>query len=409
MKKFLSIVLAVSLIVMIFLPAVYADNNSLKFNEDGKFRIVHLTDVQDSYPMNLTTKQFIKEMLVELKPDIVVLGGDNTVSGSEVKAESIEELTSLFVENKTYFTLVFGNHDHQQMFDENMPKAPQVDGIKERLLSMYQQYGGNYCLAYDADPSLFGVGTHNLPIYSSDGSKVAFNLYMMDSNGYYPNEDGDKGYDAVHTDEIEWYEKTAAQLRTSNDGKPVPSFMFQHIIVQEIYDELFIPSPFSWGDIGEDFEGVNKEGIYHFTYLPKIANMESGFLFEKPCPGYYNYGQLDSLVKTGDVLAVFSGHDHTNDFSVNINGIDIVNSAGCTYHSYGSNLNRGVRVIDLDEKDLSTYTTYTYTIAEQALKDDSKITDQGDISKFVAGLSLFGIKFLNALMSVLKIVFFFVK
>ena len=38
-----------------------------------------------------------------------------------------------------------------------------------------------YCLAYDADPEIYGMGTHNLPVMSSDGKKVAYNIWMFDS------------------------------------------------------------------------------------------------------------------------------------------------------------------------------------------------------------------------------------
>lgn len=397
MKKIISVVLALIMLAAVFAPAVFADDSTvLRFNSDGKFTVVHLTDVQDTYPMNQTTKQYITEMLADIKPDLVVLGGDNTVGEAATKREAVKELCDLFVNAETNFTLVFGNHDHQQGVD------------KETLLAMYQEFGGKYCLAYDANPDLFGVGTHNLPVMSKDGSKVAYNIYMMDSNTYYPEEgENELGYDAVHTDEIEWYKATSNALKAENGGKAVPAIMFQHIIVQEIYDKLFIETPFDCGAIGENFEGVGYDGVRHFIYLPKVANMEEGFLFEKPCPGYYNYGQLAAAVEIGDVKAIFSGHDHTNDFKTTIDGVDIINSAGCTYHSYGNDLNRGVRVITLSED--GSYESCTYTIAEAALKDGSKITDFGDISSAVARLALFGRDFLEAFMKIVKLMFFFIK
>lgn len=397
MKKILALVLSV---VMLFSLAGFTfaaeGDNTLKFNENGKFTIMHLTDVQDTFPMNATVKEFIKEALAEKDPDLVILGGDNTVGPADTKADAIKELCDLFVESETYFTLVFGNHDHQQGVD------------KETLLGYYQQFGGTYCLAYDASPELFGVGTHNLPVMSSDGKKVAYNLYMMDSNTYYPEEGNDIGYDAVHEDELAWYKDTTAALKEANDGELVPAMMFQHIIVQEIYDKLFIESAFPIGKGTQTFEDV--DGTEHYyTYLPKVANLETGYLFEQPCPGYKNYGQLDALVETGDVKAIFSGHDHTNDFTVNINGIDVVNSGGCTYHSYGKNLNRGCRIIVLDENDLSTYETYTFTIAEQVLKEGSALSGLGDITKAGATFVQIGDVLLNMLVKLVKILFFFVK
>lgn len=398
MKKFIAVMLAALLLFTAAFSASAAEKEAhvLKFNEDGKFKMIHLTDIQDTYPMNATSKQFINEVLAEQKPDLVILGGDNCVCPGEVKADGIKELCDIFVSNQTYFTLVFGNHDHQQGVD------------KETLLGYYQQFGGEYCLAYDAVPELFGVGTHNLTVMSSDGAKVAYNLYMMDSNTYYPEEGNDLGYDAVHEDEIEWYKETSAELKELNGGAVVPAMMFQHIIVQEIYDKLFIESAFSIGKGTQTF--VDTDGKEHYyTYLPKVANLETGYLFEQPCPGYLNYGQLDALVETGDVKAIFSGHDHTNDFTVKINGVDVVNSGGCTYNSYGKNINRGCRVIILDENDLSTYETYTYTIAEQALKEGSKLSELGDITKAGAEFTKIGEMLLSIIVKICKVLFFMIK
>ncbi|MBR4767250.1 MAG: metallophosphoesterase [Clostridia bacterium] len=408
MKKIISLILAAVMIAGCASVFAFADTakEPLRFNSEGGFRIVHLSDVQDVYPLNATTKEFIKEMLVELKPDIVVLGGDNCVADAEDKEAAIEELCSLFVDAKTYFTFVFGNHDHQQMFDSQENKTEQSVGIRQRLLEMYQRYGGGYCLAYDADPDVSGVAKHNLPIYSNDGSKIEYNLYMMDSNAYYPNENEDKGYDGIHPDELEWYKGVAAQLKEENGGKPVPAMMFQHIVMQESVDALFISS--SSGGAGKTFEDIDGNEKY-YTYLPKLGSIQEGFLLEYPCPNYRDYGQLSAIKEAGDVVAVFSGHDHTNSYKINVDGIDIINTPGCTYHSYGSTLNRGVRVIDLDEKDLSTYSTFVYTVAEQALKESSTISTLGDISKAEATFAVICAKLLAGLMSVLSAMFFFVK
>lgn len=398
MKKIIAAVLAV-IMMLTLANTVFAGNREshvLKFDENGKFKIMHLCDVQDTYPMNQTTKEFLNEVLSEQKPDLVILGGDNTVCSGEVKAEGVKELCDIFVNNETYFTLVFGNHDHQQGVD------------KETLLRYYQQFGGEYCLAYDAVPELTGVGTHNLTVMNSDETKVAYNLYMMDSNTYYPEENNSLGYDAVHEDEIEWYRATSETLKAENGGEAVPAMMFQHIIVQEICDKLFIESAFSIGKGTQTF--VDADGKEHYyTYLPKVTNLSNGLLFERPCPGYINYGQLDALVAVGDVKAIFSGHDHINNFSVNIDGVDVVNTAGCTYHSYGKDVNRGCRFIILDENDLSGYETCTYTIAEQALKEGSALTELGDITKAGATFAQIGTVLLDMLVKLCKILFFFVK
>lgn len=397
MKKIISMALSLLLVFGFVLSSTAAqtDAGKLKFNSDGKFTIIHYADIQDTYPMNATAKQFIAETIAEIKPDLVVLGGDNTVGPKETKPQAIKELCDLFVESETYFTFVFGNHDNEQGVD------------KETLLGYYQQFGGEYCLAYDAVPELYGVATHNLPVYSSDNSKVAYNLFLIDSNTYTGDADG-SGYDCVHADQVQWYKNTAEAYKAQNGGKVVPSMVFQHIIVQEIYDALFIEAPGSIGAGTQLFKDAKGEKHY-YTYLPKVANIKEGLIYEAPCPGYLNYGQFDAMVEEGDVKAIFCGHDHTNSFVVNIDGIDVVNTSGVTFHSYGKAVNRGCRVIVIDENDTSTYESYTYTATERGLKDGSKLFSFGDITKADAISGRITKLLADFIVKVCGILFFFVK
>lgn len=368
MKKVIAIILSVFLIFshsVIALAAVPGENDVLKFDENGEFKIFNICDIQDEFPMNKTTVEFIKDMIKLHNPDLVVLGGDNSTAPKETKAEAIKELCDIFVESKTYFTFVFGNHDDEQ------------DVSREELFKMYKLYGGKYCLAFDAVPSLTGVGTHNLTVKSSDGKKIAYNLYMFDSNSYTFDENGNRlGYDCVHDDQVEWYKKTSATVKAANGGKTVNAMAFQHIIVQEIYDMMFYECPFAVGKATLNFDGQS------YTYLPYVYNIKDGFLLEAPCPGYYNYGQFDAFVETGDVVAVFSGHDHLNSFTVEKDGVDIVNTLGCTFGSYGDPAMRGIRMLTINENDTTVYESEMLTISDYILKGDGEyLTEYGDFSK----------------------------
>lgn len=382
-KKVLSFILAaVMLTACLAIGAGASGDAALKFGDDGKFTIINICDIQDVYPASKTTITFINEVLEQYKPDLVILGGDNTVCLEESKEQAIAELVKPFVDHKTYFTLVFGNHDYQQGW------------TNDELLPLYQRFGGKYCLAYDEVPALHGTGTHCLEVASSAGDKTAFALYLFDSGNYVYDENGNElGYDCVTTDQINWYKAKAAQLKTDN-GATVPAMAFQHIIVGEIYDELFFECPFSLGAIGRDFNGK------HYSFLPKVGNIKTGYLFEFPCPGYYNHGQFDAFVETGDVIATISGHDHVNSYTVTRDGIDIVNTPGCTFHSYGMAVNRGCRLIVLDEKNPRTYETSIITVSDMLLEDGSQLEQQGEISKAGSVFSIIGRAFLDVFMMI---------
>ena len=63
------------------------------------------------------------------------------------------------------------------------------------------------------------------------------------------------------------------------------------------------------------------------------------------------------MVERGDVLAIFTGHDHTNAFGVRYQGVDIVNSLSTRYNGDAYSTQYGYRVIDLDETAPERYET----------------------------------------------------
>lgn len=365
MKKVLSVILALCMVLPFAFAGSAAQTTPLQFDENGEFVIMHLCDCQDGYPASETMLAFIRYTIEKYDPDIVVLGGDNTVGPAETKALAVEELVAPFVESETYFAVTFGNHDDEQGVD------------KEQLLKYYQQYGGEYCLTIDIVPELFGVGTHNLPVLSSDGSKYAFNIWTFDSNTYHP----DGGYDAVHEDQIEWYKQTAAELAAANGGEVVPAMAFQHIIVGEAFPALFqtYPDALAVPDITKTVDGVT------YSFTPQYDRITSGVVMEFPCPGAVNYGQFDAFLEVGDVMATFSGHDHINSFTVPYKGIEIINTPGATFNSYGDDSNRGCRILTINENDVENYKNELVTISDVILSgEDEELNATKDASKIKA-------------------------
>ena len=356
MKKALSLVLALVMCFSCCMVSMAADSPVLRFDENGEFKILHLTDCQDEYPANTTMVQFINHVLDKYEPDLVVLGGDNTVPAAADIEAAIKELADIFVENETYFTLVFGNHDREGERGEN-----------EKLLALYQKYGEGYCLAYDAVPSLSGAGNHNLPIFSAKNpTKVAYNLYMFDSGtSGHTDANGNEGYDCVYADQIEWFETVNNAYTLANGGKVIPSMAFQHIIVGEIMDVFYKEK----SEVALSLDSKFCNGKEYDLTFANLSAITSGALTEPPCPGVENQGQFDALVRQGTV-AVFSGHDHVNSFTVNYQGVDIVNTPGCTFHSYGQDYNRGARLITLYEGK-TEYGSELLLLAEEAIDSDT--------------------------------------
>ncbi len=363
-KRIISVILALCLVFGAVIPAFAgSDSKTLRFDENGEFKILHLSDCQDNYPLEERMMTYIDYVLKTYKPDLVVLGGDNSIGPKETKEQEIQQLCEPFVRNKVYFTLVFGNHDHEQGVD------------KETLLSYFQKFGGEYCLAYDAVPELHGTATHNLPVYSSDSDKVKFNVWLMDTGSYvYEDNDESKkrlGYDTVNPDQIEWYKSVSESLE-KQEGAKVPSMVFQHMVVGEIYEAMFPSVAFSLSPLTEKYNNGK-----NYPIVCPDTSVFKGHLFEPPSPGYYNHGQYDAMLERGDVLAVYSGHDHLNTYEVNYKGIKIINTPGASYHAYGNQFVRGSRLITVKEDEPEKFDTKLLTVNRLVYKDADFASDMG--------------------------------
>lgn len=371
-KRFFSVVLVLCLALTAVIPATALSDDTLRFDENGEFKILHICDCQDDYPAEENMLTYINYMLEVYEPDLVVLGGDNTVGDADTKELAIEELVKPYVDHKVPFTLVFGNHDEE---------CGQIS--KDVLLTYYQKYGGKYCLAYDADPAISGTAAHNLPVLASDSNDVKFNVWLFDTGDYVRDENGDHlGYDSVRDDQIQWYKDTCTDLKNFA-GETVPAIAFQHMVVGEIYDAMFPKVPFDLSPITECYNNGK-----NYPIICPDTSVFKGHLFEPPSPGIYNHGQYDAMLEMGDVTGIYVGHDHINTYEVEYKGINIVNTPGVTLHSYGNEMTRGSRLITVNEEDPTNVKSEVITYNELAIKNSDFASDIGT-SSFKARLWIF--------------------
>lgn len=388
MKKTLALILALIMSVsfVIVAAAQGGEKEPLKFGDDGKFKILQISDIQDRIIFRPLTKMFIEDLLEKENPDLVVLTGDNIAPGCPqldwyIK-KNIDNFMKIFEEKKVPVAIVYGNHDA----DRNCM-------TKEEQWEVYESYD---CFVGVGDSEeLTGYGTYYLPVMSSDGEEQKFTLWFFDSQ--MDNEENDLGgYGCVAKDQIDWYIKTEKALTAENGGKIIPSFAFQHIILPEVYDVLY--------KVGETDEETGEvipfeaEGATylkgqivdwygtHYAFPEKYADEDTCF-GETCCPPRYSNGQADALVDYGKVLGIAVGHDHKNSFVVPYKGLDIVQTPTASFGSYGD-INRGARVIVLDESDLSDYETDVIFFRDYYDLEDEKLYNQYVFNSDGAGFSV---------------------
>ncbi len=339
-------------------PFLYKEREkkiNLKFGKDGKFRILHLSDIhlvhelmEEAQPIEITKQQIadtlglIEECIKISKPDLVVCTGDNVSSNYELitydyAAKTIRRIYQTIGKYNLPLAITFGNHDGER----NTHKEFQM-----RIFMEYENFLGVY-----NEEHVYGCGNYSLPILSSDGSKTAFNLWMFDSNDYCGGIKG-TGYDCVHSDQLDWYKRKSEKLKSENAGMPVPAMAFQHITVPEAYDTLI--------EVPEGTAGAVEENGKYYV-LPEGAE---GQLGESPSPPNVRYdGEFQAFKDQGDVIALFCGHDHLNDFVVEKDGIKLCQTICGGFMTYG--YRRGGRMIEIDENDPHNFKTETIVIEER--------------------------------------------
>ncbi|MBQ6420722.1 MAG: metallophosphoesterase [Clostridia bacterium] len=305
----------------------------MHFGEDGSFKILHITDTHLHDDNVKESTRLIALACDTEDPDLVILTGDLASEDTiEHTAERVDQLMQVFESRGIPTAVTFGNHD-----SENGAYT------REDVMALYNAYACS--ISIDDGDALTGCGTYLIPIAASDSDETRFNLWIFDSGDY----DQEGHYANVAEDQVEWYRQKSAGSEAEN-GKMIYGLAFQHIIVPEIYDALEeknYRTAFSYPHIYDESK------YYRFS----AANTNYGMLNEKPCCGYYNHGQFAAMAQRGDVLAMFTGHDHTNAFGVKYQGIDIVNSLSTRYNGDTFSTQYGYRVIGLDENAPDKYET----------------------------------------------------
>ena len=346
----------------------------LKFNSDGEFKILLFGDIHEcgDYKASLNFKDMQKMMnaaLDEFKPDLCVLLGDNCHGGvyKNEGAEKFKEMVSDLIAPMTRrgipVAAIMGNHEHDH-------------GIDDEIVAVYNSIDG--CIMRNDAPEITGAANYKELIYSSDGEKPAFCLWFIDSNNLCEDREL-SNYDYVHIDQIEWFENESAKLREANAGKPLPSFVFQHIPVPEEYRLLRKAKP--W-EIPVAVRGHNKKSKNFYV----LKDGASGYLGEGPCAPDYNNGQFESWKKTGGVLGAFFGHDHLNDFSGKVDGILLAQHKTAGFRAYTDGCRCGVRLVTVYENNPENFTHEFKHFKEFGLKCEclgpvfKRITDRQSIN-----------------------------
>ncbi len=265
---------------------------------DDDFVILSSTDFHFDVDHEINTKatEYFVRHIKETKPDLVVLTGDVILS----KYQQIDaiQFAQMMEEIGIYWTAVFGNHETRE--DRGF--------YKWLLWKSFCDY--DHCLCKFGPDELFGYGNYTVNILGK-GGKLLKTLFFFDSGRDILDRDREKynipadmsGYDFLKKEQIDFYKNETDRL--AEKYGEVKSLMYMHIPLQEYahafrLDEngMYVPSGECEILYGEQYESVGSSG--------------------------YNSGMFDAILEKGSTQAVFSGHDHVNDWCAIYKGVYLV-------------------------------------------------------------------------------------
>lgn len=275
--------------------------NTLRFKK-GLFKIVQITDLHYKLGVKASEQGLacVREMVETEKPDLVVVTGDIIYSAPADSTLSV--VLKTFAKLGVPFCMTFGNHDYD---------------FKTPAVALYNQMQKTpNCVM----PVLQGKNTdYSLPILSSNGKRTAAVLYCIDTHNK-PAIGGIGGYQWISHNQITWYRQRSMVYKQKNGGRPVPSLAFLHIPLPE------------------------------FNYATDNTQCPMyGSRLEKAYSPSLNSGMFASIKEMGDIMGVFCGHDHDNDYAVSYFNVLLAHGRFSGGNTEYNHLKRGARVIVLKE------------------------------------------------------------
>lgn len=298
-------------------------NGNYTFVTDGDLKVLQLTDVhigggwmsmkKDSMALNA-----VAAMVTAEKPDLVVVTGDvgypvpfqagtfNNKSSAKLFANLMEQLG-------VYWTMVFGNHDTELYSYYS----------REKISDFYENSDFKYCLFQSGPEEVDGYGNQVITVKNKEGVVTQL-LIGIDSHSY---TGGDFlgilwKYDNIHQNQIDWYADQIAFYNGENAKlgvtDTVKSTLFFHIPLTEYKD--------AWVEYVNN--GLKDTENVHYVY---------GTAGEGKKVIYSGVGEdemFETVLSLGSTQAIFCGHDHYNNFSLDYQGVRLTYGRSVDYLAY---------------------------------------------------------------------------
>lgn len=275
-------------------------------NDDSDFKVLQLSDIHigGSYTTknkDLKALETVKKLVNETKPDFIIITGDlvypigvQTFTWNNRRA--FFELCYFMNNLGISWTFTYGNHDTERL------ATAKLNVLEENVFSTFKinnKLNGKL-LYYNDDDKIDGRSNMIIELINND-NKINTVFYLIDSNSYINN--NFSNYDFIHESQVEWYKNKVNEI-----GKNIPSMIFTHIPLPETKEAI------------ELYKNNSSDVKYYF-----------GEINEEVCTTKNNSTLFDTVVSLGSTKAIFYGHDHYNNISLDYKGIRLTYGMSIDY------------------------------------------------------------------------------
>jgi hypothetical protein len=259
------------------------------------FKLLQITDL---HFLNKTAKEdelTINDCHRHLErhtPDLVVATGDLWHDNPNGRGErGLELVLKMFETGKVPWTMCWGNHDLLDQYQAGHDLLEQAPHSRYRGGSSHGDYRIEvFAQGGDAE----GTGTPAMDLFFLNSSDEGLTAWQIGALG-----------------------EMTAQIKASRP-KPVPAFVFFHIPILEYETRIR----------ADTIKGVKLEGVGRCK--------ENGQAFS-------------ALTGAKTIRACFCGHNHTNDYTVKADQLDLVYGRSSGYAGYGGDsVRKGAKLIEID-------------------------------------------------------------
>lgn len=303
--------------------------------ESDEFKILQLTDIHlggsvMSYRKDIKALNACYDLISYTKPDLVIVTGDlvfpmGIMSFSFNNRAPIMQFASFMRNVGIPWAFTYGNHDTEVL-------AVITENEMDELLKELSYRNSKNLLYPYIQPDIYGRSNQMIEIRHNDGSLMQA-VFLIDSNDYVEGTKGINEYDYIHDDQVEWYKEKVSEL-SEKEGYTIPSMMFFHIPLQE------------YREANRLYEQGSDEVKYYYGILGEK-------MIDKICCSDYPSKLFDTAVELGSTKAMFCGHDHYNNQSVEYKGIRLTYGYSIDYLAMpgieNDNEQRGATLITIDK------------------------------------------------------------